>query len=256
MSKNPRSFRHGCAKDVHMFKTSERPQIKSNEIASEPTAPPSDAQLSLQRLLRNRFIESKTKNQSYTMRSFAQRVGLSSGALSEILRGRRKVSEDLALKIARNLGLDPRASEELRQKFLRDEKSQRDSEFENTLQLSSDQFRLISEWYHFAILSLLKTPDFKNDAPWIAARLGIRSSVASEALRIFCASASSSNVKTADLSARPRVLRPLTASKTWHFNILTRKISRSPKGAGEPRRRQSRFLRHDVRDVADKTHHR
>ncbi len=40
-------------------------------------------------------------------------------------------------------------------------------------QLSLDQFAVISEWYHFAILSLITLRDFKPQISWIAARLGI-----------------------------------------------------------------------------------
>ncbi|HUP58360.1 MAG TPA: DUF4423 domain-containing protein, partial [Bdellovibrionota bacterium] len=44
------------------------------------------------------------------------------------------------------------------------------SEFE---QIGVDTFSIISDWYHYAILSLLETPDSKLDPRWIARRLGI-----------------------------------------------------------------------------------
>jgi len=48
--------------------------------------------------------------------------------------------------------------------------------------LSSDQHRVIGDWYHFSILSLMKTCDFKSDIAWIANRLGLSHSVADEAM--------------------------------------------------------------------------
>ncbi|MBA2404341.1 MAG: DUF4423 domain-containing protein [Bdellovibrionales bacterium] len=43
-------------------------------------------------------------------------------------------------------------------------------------QLALDSFYIISEWYHYGILQLLRTKTFKNDNVWIAKRLGVTSS--------------------------------------------------------------------------------
>jgi uncharacterized protein (TIGR02147 family) len=44
---------------------------------------------------------------------------------------------------------------------------------DNYMQLSSDEFNLISKWHYFAILNLLDTKNFKSDCAWIASRLGL-----------------------------------------------------------------------------------
>jgi len=41
------------------------------------------------------------------------------------------------------------------------------------LKLSTDQFHLISDWWHFAILNLTLTKGFKPQVSWIARRLGL-----------------------------------------------------------------------------------
>jgi uncharacterized protein (TIGR02147 family) len=46
--------------------------------------------------------------------------------------------------------------------------------------LAEDEFRLISDWYHFAILTLGHIPNRAN-AVWIAEQLGIKATVAREA---------------------------------------------------------------------------
>jgi uncharacterized protein (TIGR02147 family) len=48
--------------------------------------------------------------------------------------------------------------------------------------VSSDQFRLIAKWHHFAILSLIRTRGFRSDPDWIATRLGITPVQSREAL--------------------------------------------------------------------------
>lgn len=49
-------------------------------------------------------------------------------------------------------------------------------------ELTADQFALVSRWWHFAMLELFKTRDFKPSATWIAGRLGIAKDDARAAL--------------------------------------------------------------------------
>ena len=49
-------------------------------------------------------------------------------------------------------------------------------------EISDDLFRIVSDWYYFAILNLFDTEDLRPDAVWISRRLGIASSLAKFAL--------------------------------------------------------------------------
>jgi uncharacterized protein (TIGR02147 family) len=133
-------------------------------------------QVALQKKLNERFAEIRAKNPAYTLRSFAKKLGLNSGALSGILSGKRRVSAKLAQKLIEKLSLDPQERHEILNLFPERKRHIRDFEQKQTqnqyLQLSADQFHVISEWQHFAILSLMKTKDFRPDSQWIAARLG------------------------------------------------------------------------------------
>lgn len=48
--------------------------------------------------------------------------------------------------------------------------------------LDMDSYRFIADWYHFAILSLMRTRDFQCNAEWISARLGITKKTVESAL--------------------------------------------------------------------------
>ena len=50
------------------------------------------------------------------------------------------------------------------------------------LRLSADAYRMIADWHHFAILSLLNTRGFRPDPAVIGARLGIGTKAASQAI--------------------------------------------------------------------------
>jgi uncharacterized protein (TIGR02147 family) len=41
------------------------------------------------------------------------------------------------------------------------------------LQLSAAQYRVVGEWQHFAILTLMRTKNFQSNTAWIASRLGL-----------------------------------------------------------------------------------
>ena len=137
-------------------------------------------QLVLQKILRNRLEDLKSKNTSYSLRAFSKRTGLSPTTLSLVLNGRRKVSKKIIQKICERLTLDPLERSAFTQ-FNRSLASQDEVDF-SYLQLTADQFHVASDWHCYAILSLIKITGFKNDTKWIAARLGSTESKAKDAL--------------------------------------------------------------------------
>lgn len=141
-------------------------------------------QLAVQQLLQHRFAEARAKNPSFSLRAFARKIGLSHAMTSRVLAGKRAVSAEVAKKIADSLMLDPQEANELLSLFPNKKKAptQTDSVDPMYLQLTADHFKLMSDWHYFAILSLIKTKDFKNDPTWIAQRLGISVATVDQAL--------------------------------------------------------------------------
>jgi uncharacterized protein (TIGR02147 family) len=141
-------------------------------------------QIAVQQLLQARLTEAKTKNPSFSLRAFARKIGLSHTMTSRVLAGKRQVSRDLAQRITQALLLDPQETSEILSQFpeKRKHRTATDTVDPLYLQLTADHFRMISEWYYFAILSLLKTKDFKNDPTWIAARLALPVATVEQAL--------------------------------------------------------------------------
>jgi transcriptional regulator with XRE-family HTH domain len=129
-------------------------------------------------LLLRKFEESKQKNARWSQRSYAAKIGLSSGALSEILQGKRPLSSRLKKKISSKLQLSPTEESD----FFEDDlpgylKTNRLDYFK----LTTDQFHLISDWWHYAILNLMNTKNFKPNKIWISERLGLSPSTTEEA---------------------------------------------------------------------------
>jgi len=134
-------------------------------------------------LLLKKFQEAQLHNSRFSQRAFAQRLGVSSGALSEIFKGKRALSSGQKKKMAEVLRLSPQEQLD----FFEDDLPENLRPVRREVfQLSVDQFHLITEWWHFGILNLLRTKGFRLDQDWIAARLGLPAKIVSEALeRLF-----------------------------------------------------------------------
>lgn len=129
-----------------------------------------------------------SRNPRYSLRAFAHALKLSPGELSEILRGKRKITVKAALKIAQALGLNPQESQTLISLVRAAEANELANpalDSVDTLrsrQLTADLFHLVSDWYCFSILNLADTYGFSFEPRRIARRLGISENEARIAL--------------------------------------------------------------------------
>ncbi len=137
----------------------------------------------LRKILQENFAILKSKNKTYSLRSYAKKVGVSATALSEMMNGKRAITRKTAIKILENLDLSSKEKEKINKLELC--KKAYESEQKKYFKLDAEQYHMISDWYYFAILSLSETHDFSDDAAWVAERLNIPVSDAKDALEKF-----------------------------------------------------------------------
>ena len=115
------------------------------------------------------------KNPRYSLRAFSRALGMSHTALSFVLSGKRPLSKNAARKVSEVLQLDPLQRKALFENRVQKKKEDKVLSFNSISyhQISLDTFAVISDWYHYAILSLLDIKDSKFEAKWIAKKLGI-----------------------------------------------------------------------------------
>ncbi|MGE0174352.1 MAG: TIGR02147 family protein [Oligoflexales bacterium] len=134
--------------------------------------------------LLNAYKEKRQKNSQYSLRSYAKFLGISAPQLSKILNRKQPLSLRHATQIADKLALSPSQRSQLatalNSELLLPTDARGRQEF---LQLADDRFRLISDWWHFAILSLGSVRGNSKDPKWIATRLGITVQVAEDAFQ-------------------------------------------------------------------------
>ena len=110
------------------------------------------------KILKDEYELRADQNPLYSLRAYARDLKLSPASLSEILKGKQGLSIDKAKKITQTLKLN------------KDESKYKSTQFTD---LQIDMMKIITEWYHMAILELTYLKNFKGDIDWIAKTLRI-----------------------------------------------------------------------------------
>lgn len=134
------------------------------------------------RWLAAEYARRRKRRRSYSLRAFARQLGLQSGPLSELLRGKRPLTGALAERLADALNFDPEA----RERWVlaaRGTANAPVSTPRSPRPLDDERFALIADWYHYGILSLLETASWRDSYRWIAEQLGIAEAEAKEAMQ-------------------------------------------------------------------------
>jgi len=141
--------------------------------------------------LAEEFNRRQQRNKHYSLRAFARDIGVSPPFLSQFLSGKRGLSLEKAkvilekiewgdekkdffyslieTSLIKKLNITTWVQEGLESKF-------------EVLKLKESEFRLIANWYYYAILELTSVKGFKSNAQWISDKLKISLSETTEAL--------------------------------------------------------------------------
>jgi uncharacterized protein (TIGR02147 family) len=131
-----------------------------------------------QKILINELQSRREKNPRFSLRAFARILEMSPAHLSCLINGKKNLTPKQAQKIASRINLSESECQDLVQDLAGFRK--KDFRLPELQILHDDDFKLISDWYHFAILSLGKLPNRAN-AQWIANQLEIDPGVAWDA---------------------------------------------------------------------------
>lgn len=124
-------------------------------------------------LLRAQYLRRRERNPLYSTRAFARDLGMSQGFISLVLNGKRKLSMKSALELSANLAMTRQETRAFLDAVALELQGGARARTEPFAQLELDGFKLISQWYHIAILDLMLVEGAKADGAWIAKRLGL-----------------------------------------------------------------------------------
>jgi transcriptional regulator with XRE-family HTH domain len=142
--------------------------LKSNQAAFD------SEEHSYRQLLQEELAKRCTGNSQYSLRAFARDLDTDHSTLSQILRGRRRLTERTIRKFGEILGLD---AGELQKHVLREGRRgplpANDQSVQVLRELTEDTVAVISGFEHYAILELTHLDDFRPDVSWVARMLGL-----------------------------------------------------------------------------------
>ena len=147
-------------------------------------SPPQSLSNSFRLRLQSELAERCASNPQYSLRSFALHLGVDHSTLSQLLRGKRKLTEAAIQKLGSALKLGP---DEVRSYLAHHRRwPGADPNVLEATRLTRDAAEMIADWYHYAILELTRLESFRADSSWVARVLGISTDEVNIALVRLC----------------------------------------------------------------------
>jgi uncharacterized protein (TIGR02147 family) len=142
--------------------------------------------------LNSEFARRCGTNSSYSLRAYAKALEIDAGTLSRILNNKQVLSYKMAQKIVEKLDLSPHQQKEFFSSIFHSQQSRKLEKVhkENITEreykgqdLSIDYYRVISDWYHIALMEMTFVKGFKPETGYLSQQLGITRTEAKLALQ-------------------------------------------------------------------------
>jgi len=188
-------------------------------------------------ILRNELAIRIEKNSRYSMRAFSKLLGINIGSLSGLLNGKRSLTPKMADLLCNKLGLSPDVKSEVLLNTINGFGHNASSGTHDRVELDQEVYRAISDWYHWAILQLVRTKKYKSNVShsnsrWIARQLQISNTESKLALdrllklKLLTRDKSGFYVRTLKENLTTQNKNVTTASlKTWQKQIREKAIA-------------------------------
>jgi hypothetical protein len=115
--------------------------------------------------LTNTLLERCRQNPKYSLRAMARSLEIEPSLLSKLIAGKRPFTAKMVARLSEKLALGPAET-----RRFAGAAAATSAEYQR---VNEDQFRLISEWYHFPILELLNVSGFAFNERNVARALGL-----------------------------------------------------------------------------------
>jgi uncharacterized protein (TIGR02147 family) len=145
--------------------------------------------------LSNELEQRVRRNGSYSMRSFARDLSITSSWLSEVLSGKKGMSAEKAKTLCYSLGLSSVESKlfqlSVKAAHSRSEKDRNQAAIElknfragksSLKKMTKDEFQPMSDWYYLAILELTELSECEHQPEWFAKKLNLPLKLVSAAI--------------------------------------------------------------------------
>jgi uncharacterized protein (TIGR02147 family) len=146
-------------------------------------------------MLKAELDSRRSRNSAYSLRSFSRDLGLTPSIVSELLRGRKGLSQAKAKGIAKRIQLSPSEIEifllsiDASHSRAKSQRIQAQNDLKDILShraqtfwISQKDFELIKNWYHQALLELIELEECDHSISWFAKKVQLPESVIEQAI--------------------------------------------------------------------------
>lgn len=126
--------------------------------------------------LKEDFSQRQRRSPRYSLRAYARDMGLHAATLSMMFKGKRGLPFNKSIQVADKLSLGPKERTLFLESLHQGRASLDDikiNDSDERFMLDESYFNVISEWEHYAVLTLFDCEDFDPTSLVIASRLGI-----------------------------------------------------------------------------------
>lgn len=118
--------------------------------------------------LKDEFNKRQKKNPNFSIRAFAKHLGVNSSTLTQILNGKRPLTDKMADDLGQKLKFSA-----AKMRLIRKGIPFGTDPYKSFKKMEEDEFEVISEWYYYAILELIQLKNFRASPVWISKILGL-----------------------------------------------------------------------------------
>jgi uncharacterized protein (TIGR02147 family) len=144
-----------------------------------------DANQNYRDILKIEYESRKARNRYYSLRAFANSIGIGSGALSEILNGKRNLGTAKARDIIEKLNLDENEKGIFLDSVATHKKKQSEGVEHESHHLNMEIFEIVSSPLCMSLLALADVKGFRLDVEWISRKLGASQKEVAHALKLM-----------------------------------------------------------------------
>lgn len=124
--------------------------------------------------LKEELLKRQKKNPKYSIRAFAKQLEVDSSTLSQILSGKRTLTDNMSNAFGKRLKFSAAKIRSIKKGS---------SRYKNFEKMEADAFEVISEWYYYAILELTQCENFRGSPLWISRVLALPLNQTLEAIK-------------------------------------------------------------------------
>lgn len=120
------------------------------------------------------YLNRRNKNSNYSIRAFALYLNIAAPTVSHLLSGKRKPSQKFVKNLFKRLNASPKEQEVILSSIKSSKvESEKLSAIAHYHQIALDSFKVLADWYHYAILEMTSVKSFKSNFAWIANQLDL-----------------------------------------------------------------------------------